>query len=443
MNTGTTRKLFILALDGVPFSLLQQAFDRNIMSNFQRLLRQGSFSSMNSVVPVLSSVAWVTFSTGVNPAKHGIFGFVERDMGLDYVILTSQHIQTKTLWRRLSEQDKRVIAINVPGTYPPEPINGIMIGDFLSPSLDKVCYPLQMESYLREADYVIDVDPQLAYRDKDLFMKELNRALKGRENLAFQLLETQDWDFFMLHIMETDRLNHFFIDSKDDPTHIFHQKFWDFYARVDELIGAFEAKLTDENVEFMMLSDHGFCRTAYEIDLNSVLMEHGYLSFPSGARQLKEMQSESIAYSLPPGRIYLNLAGREDCGAVGAVDKSKHLQEIREVLFGLKDSKTGETVIQNAWLNREIYDGPFMDNGPDLIAHPKDGYDLKAGFKRLAAPFQKGLLNGMHTYGDAFLYVRGHSLPQSQISIMDMAPAVMNLMKLDSPLEFEGKNPLG
>ncbi|MBI1730842.1 alkaline phosphatase family protein [Candidatus Acetothermia bacterium] len=431
-----------MALDGVPYSLLQQAVERHCMPNFQRLLSQGSFSRMNSVVPVVSSVAWVTFSTGVNPGEHGIFGFVERDPNLNYVILTSKHIQAKTLWRRLSEQGKRVIAINVPGTYPPEPINGIIIGDFLCPSLDKVAYPREMELHLREAGYVIDVDPQLAYRDRDLFLQELFRALKGRERLASQLIETEDWDFFMLHIMETDRLNHFFIDSKDDPAHVFHQKFWDFYAKVDHLIGDFEAVISDKNIELMMLSDHGFCRIESEIDVNSVLMEHGYLSFPSGARQLKEMSTASIAYSLPPGRIYLNRAGREAHGAVNIVDQTRHLQEIREILLGLKDSKTGKSLVQNAWLSREIYDGHFIGRGPDLIAHPEDGYDLKSGFKRNATPFQRGLLSGMHTYGDAFLYIRGHSLQQSPISIKDMAPAAMDLMRLEIPLELEGKSPL-
>ena len=50
----------------------------------------------------------------------------------------------------------------------------------------------------------------------------------------------------------------------------------------------------------------------------------------------------------------------------------------------------------------EAFQGPYAHMGPDIIIDPNDGYDLKAklGDGEL---FERGVLNGMHTYHDAML----------------------------------------
>ena len=45
------------------------------------------------------------------------------------------------LWEVLSRAGKRVFGMNVPATYPPRAVNGILIGGFLSPSLEKCAFP--------------------------------------------------------------------------------------------------------------------------------------------------------------------------------------------------------------------------------------------------------------------------------------------------------------
>jgi predicted AlkP superfamily phosphohydrolase/phosphomutase len=441
MSGPSNRKLFILSIDGVPHSLMNEAFSRGVMPNFQRLVDRDGVISMNSVIPVISSVAWATFSTGVNPGKHGIFGFVDRDADLNYRILTAKDNKARSLWRRLNDLGKRVVAINVPGTYPPEPIDGIVIGDFISPSIEKASYPNEIAPLLRELNYIIDADPLLAQSDRSAYMQQLFDALRARRELTLNLLESEDWDLFMLHIMETDRINHFFWDAKDNSQNEFHNEFWDFYRRVDDLIGLLADKL-DEEFEFMILSDHGFCKIDWDVDLNSLLVEQGFASFEENANMLAGLDPSSHAYALTPGRIYLNLEGRESRGSVRPSASANLKNELTNMLLELKDSKAGKNVIERVWGREEIYSGPLLDLSADLIAHPNRGYDLKAGVGN-SSIFKKSVRSGMHTFDEALLYCRNRKLLRvDDHSILDATPLIFNLLGLSIPTDLEGSSPL-
>jgi len=446
-----SRKLFVLSLDGTPYTLLAGALER--LPNFKKLFSQGSFVQMDSVIPTISSVAWATFATGVNPAQHNIFGFVDIDRERRFVIPNAGDLSAPPLWRRFTELGLRSIWVNLPITYPPEPIHGIMISGFLCTQLDEGVYPTELLPLLRRLNYMIDADPQRAYTDPHGFLQELSLALEGRRQLTFSLLETEPWDFFLLHIMETDRLHHFFWEAKDNPEHPYYQDFWRLYAELDSFIGELVARLP-KDCEFVMLSDHGFCQIEYEVELNAFLREHGFLRFYNGApADFSELHPASRAFGLIPGRLYLT-------------DNSEQTRsELIAALLELTDPQ-GRPVIARVWRREEIYSGAQLSRAPDLIAMPHNGFDLKA---RLSAPhlFTKTRLQGMHTFDDAFLFVRNHRLQTSpsppapltltptpsplrgrgksrgegvRASLIDLAPTLYTLMGLPIPTEFEGRS---
>ena len=136
------KRVCFIGLDGTPYSLLQRMIREGITPNLAALTRPGSLRPMHSIYPWVSSVAWSSFMTGQNPAKHGIFGFVDRDPAtLKTYIPTARNMLSPTLWEILSRAGKRVVVVNVPVTFPPKPVNGVLVGCFLSPSLDKTVYP--------------------------------------------------------------------------------------------------------------------------------------------------------------------------------------------------------------------------------------------------------------------------------------------------------------
>ncbi len=423
------RRAVVVSLDGVPYTFLQFAFKGGIMPFLSSLAKSGSFVRMNSVYPTISSVAWSTFTTGVNPAKHRIFGFVDRNPNpFKIFIPTGRHRGIETIPEKLSKLGKKVFYMNVPVTYPPFEVKGILVSGFLATNIEKATYPVDVARTLKEMGYVIDVDPWKAKENRDQFLADLYNALKARFRAARYYYREEDWDFFMVHIMETDRINHFFWPEGNGN---YSQKILDFYREVDREFERF-AEILDSNVLLFSLSDHGFCSIKKEIFLNHWLHKEGYLKFKNTPpKDFSDIDPKSVAYSLIPGRVYINLKGREEFGSVEPGEPYERLrEEIKESLLALKDPDTGEKIIERVFKREEIYHGPYLEEASDLIAHPKDGYDLKGNLFTDSLVGRSHLV-GMHTYDDAYFIIPQKEVaPHSDFSIVDVPATILNLLKI-------------
>lgn len=393
-------RTFVLGLDGIPYSLLKDTMFKECIPNLSRLLNQNG-KSMNSVYPTVSSVAWSTYMTGEDPSGHNIFGFVDRNPNpFSIKIPTAQDRKGVSLWKELSQKGKKVIVINVPLTYPPEEVNGILVSDFLCTDINKVSYPTNFSSYLKSKDYIIDVDAWLVKKSKREFMDKLHEAMEKRFEIALELLDKEAWDFFQLHIMETDRLFHFFWYDLESKTE-FYGDIISFFKKLDDFIGRLEKTLSPIH-RFLILSDHGFCGIKSEVQLNVWLEQQGLLKFNGRGKGLENYHRDTICYSLLPGRIFINLEGREEKGTIKRTEYQSVRKDIKQRLLSLTEPQTGEKIIDNVFYREEIYSGPYLENTADVIAHPKRGYDLK-GRPENKEIFERSHLNGMHTYDDAFI----------------------------------------
>lgn len=421
------QRTFVLGLDGMPYTLLLSMFSRMQMKNLKNISEDGSIKRMKSAIPTISSVAWTSYATGKNPAEHNIFGFVDRTANpFAITIPTSMNRRAETIWSKLSKKGQRIVAMNVPMTYPPEPVNGIVVSCFLCTDIRKSTYPKDFYKYLQEKQYVIDVDAWLVRESKQGFLEELIKTLHKRFEVAFELMDRDNWDFFQLHIMETDRLMHFFWndisgENGDEYSILVNS----FFELLDSLIGELYRKL-DKNDRLIILSDHGFCAIKNEVQLNNWLESEGLLKFESSdKKQLISYKKESIAYSLLPGRIYINLEGREEKGSVPIQCYKEVVEDIKERLIRLRNPFNGEQVIDKVFLKDEIYSGEYICNAPDIIAYPLKGYDLKGALDNKDI-FTNSILNGMHTYDDAILI--GVNCNISEISLIEqVADLILNV----------------
>jgi len=107
-NHKKGKKIFVLGLDGVPFTFMDRIIKEGKMPVFKSLLDKGEFKRMNSVLPTISSVAWSSFMTGKDAAGHNIYGFVDREANpFKLFIPTSRKMKASTIWHELSEMGKR------------------------------------------------------------------------------------------------------------------------------------------------------------------------------------------------------------------------------------------------------------------------------------------------------------------------------------------------
>ncbi|HHI02570.1 MAG TPA: nucleotide pyrophosphatase, partial [candidate division Zixibacteria bacterium] len=261
-----------------------------------------------------------------------------------------------------------------------------------------------------------------------------------RVETALRLMDSEEWDYFHLHIMESDRISHFLWELWETGDPRWGPKFEEFFQQIDAGLGDFQENLPP-GTKLIVLSDHGFCSIKNEVYMNKWLSDNGYLKFDSEKPEsLTEISSATKAYSLIPGRIYINLKGREWAGAVEPGDEYKVLRAgIKERLGDMTDPDTGEKIVDKVFLREEIYRGAYLPRAADIIVIPKEGYDFKGNLAAEKLTY-KGNLVGMHTYDDAFLYIDGMELVDRKPEIIDMLPTIMEIMKVEPASTIEGKS---
>ncbi len=432
-KTVSQNSFVVLALDGVPFGLLKELFAAGAMPHLARMAEQGTLKKMRSVQPPLSSSAWASFLTGAQPGEHGILGFTERDpQTMDWFTPDARHLKMPALPYLLSDRGQRVFSMNVPLTSPPRPLNGICIGGFLATSLEQAVYPPQLAGLLRQKDYRIDADVSLAKSDFRAFIRNLEETLERRLAMMHYFYERGPWDFFMTHIMETDRLHHFTYEWWEEGRPAIRAYYEKFYRRIDGAIGRLLEKIPHP-ARLLLLSDHGFTTLKKEVYLNRWLWEKGYLQFTHPRPQnLGHIHPQSRAYSLYPGRIFINLRGREKNGCVTPGLAYEQIRnEIRDALMEMRDPENGSRVISRALNGETVYGGagrthnPLQSRYADVLALPQKGYELK-GLLWHKQLFDKTVYNGMHSFDDAF-FLSGHKInPDKITAISDVFDFIMS-----------------
>jgi predicted AlkP superfamily phosphohydrolase/phosphomutase len=439
------RRVVFIGLDGTPYTFMQRLIAEGKAPNVARLAAQGSLLRMDSVWPWVSSVAWSSMMTGVNPAKHNIFGFIDRDPATyKQFIPTGRNMRAKTLWEVLSEAGKRVIVVNVPVTYPPRAVNGILVAGFLSPSLEKAVYPESYLPTLKSLGYIVDADPWKARESKDLAIQEVNAALDARIRTLFHLFDNEEWDYLHVHIMETDRLHHFLWQQMEEGHPTYAPAFYEFYRRIDDMLGRLAAKL-DDNTTLLWMADHGFCTIKKEVYVNRWLMDNGWLTLrsvpPDRQKGLEEIDPASVAYSMDPGRVFIRVRGREKGGCVAPGAEYEGLRdEIAASALKLRDPDGGAPIFQAVFEREDLYHGPHLEQAADLILAPYDGYDPKGPLCKETLTYKGDELVGMHTYDDAMLYVAGQTIPQTRFSVLNVMPTILELMGIPSPPGLDGES---
>lgn len=436
------RRVVVLGIDGTPYTFIQRMVQEGRMPHLARVIAGGTLLRMNSVHPTVSSVAWSSFMTGKNPAKHGIFGFVDREPATMKVFIpTSQAMKSPTLWEILSAAGKRVIVINVPVTYPPRPVNGILIADFLAPKLEKAVYPPALAATLQSWGYRIDTDPWLGHESKDKLLEDVNLVFDRRVEAMFRLMEQEEWDYFHCHIMETDRLFHFLWEEMETNDPVYAPRFFAFIQKLDQLIGELTRRL-DEHTDLLIMSDHGFCTLEKEVYVNHWLAEEEWLKFAVPApKSVADISGETIAYSMDPGRIFINLRGRERDGRVPPAEYEHWRERIIQGALALRDPDTGRPLFRAALRREEIYHGPLLPQAADIILVPHEGFDPKGSVNKEQLTYKGPALVGMHTYDDAALVIAGRRIAPARTPwVADVMPAILELMGVANPGDLDGQS---
>jgi predicted AlkP superfamily phosphohydrolase/phosphomutase len=270
-------RVFIIGWDGATFDLIRPWVAEGKLPNVAKLMETGTHGPLRSTLPPWTFPAWNTFMTGKNPGKHGIFDFFRIRPGtydLDFV--NGGHRRAATFWQILSAAGRSVVSISVPCTFPPEPVNGVMISGFDVPggggpgsSVDaRGMYPPE---FCEELNKNVGPHPvgaagvqEINSGRPDLGVELIIAGINQKSATAKYLATHRPWDCFMILYGESDGSGHQFWKYCDPKSPLFTEQpagmrdsILRVYQALDRQIGELRALLpADTNI--LMMSDHGF-----------------------------------------------------------------------------------------------------------------------------------------------------------------------------------------
>lgn len=428
----TKDKVWIIGLDGATWTLMKPWIEQGYLPNLAAFREQSSWGNLASTLQPITAAAWSSFMTGMNQGKHGLYDFVRRRQNSYSLEMTNASmIKATTLFEHVSRAEKRVATLNMPLTFPPRPVNGIMVsGLFANVVSPIICYPSDFYQHIRQVapTYVINPDykPQAPDALK-VYYDDLQQNLDDHYKVADYMLGLEDWDLFSVVFTATDQVQHAFwhcLPGADVPpeyqAHLsrFNNAILDIYRHVDRLFGEL-LKRADENTTILVMSDHGAGPLHRWVQLNRWLEQEGFLEYVSNnqgkaarsrrsalvqqlargykryvsptlrerirtalgnkfdsVRASMESQmfassvqwSKSKAYCLGAcGNIYLNVEGREPQGTVSMEEYESVRTQIIERLYTLIDPETNQQLVKCAHRREDVYRGPYTEQAPDIV----------------------------------------------------------------------------
>ncbi len=312
--SSPSHRLVIIGLDGATFDLIHPWVAAGDLPNLQRLMAEGSWGSLESVVHPFTAQAWTSMVTGAQQGKHRVFDFWERDFSTyGFRLMNASHRALPALWNLLGQAGKNVIVVNVPQTYPPEPVRGVMVSGRDTPGLSAAyTYPPELKVELDTVSatpYVIVPDDwKWTQRGRpDLARAELLREAEVRFDATLHLMETRPWDMVFFVVSATDGVAHFFW-KYHDPSHplydpaeaeLYGDTLREVYRLCDRRIGELLQRLEGQpDVNVLVVSDHGQGPLGPQaVHLNLWLEREGLLHFRSGRNQASLGERAAIVAS--------------------------------------------------------------------------------------------------------------------------------------------------
>jgi len=424
----------LIGIDAGCLPVLEKLWDEGRLENLEAVCRGGVCEPLESQIPPWTPSAWPSMYTGVNPGKHGVFGFVDYD-GYDWRVVTGDSVKEHSLWTLLDHHGMSSVVVNVPVTHPPDEIDGAVIPGFIAPE-DPPCHPEGVLEEVREAIGEYRVYPAYARDDQEWTdeerMGEYETLTRMRGEAFDYLAEQHEPDFGFLQFQKTDTVFHEFGGDWEKIRRV--------YEAMDEQVGRILENHDPKRV--FVASDHGMGPyEKEEFRVNEFLREAGYVEATQGGKgmpswnpirnQLREgndddtwepsltekvaaglakvgittkrvgsgldklglqdmaeryapdgvVRTASTQVDFPESKAYMrartelgvriNLQGRDP---EGVVPQSEYEAVRDDLIEDLRDIEApdGEPVFEEVGPSEKYFSGPYTDRAVDIVTVPND-----------------------------------------------------------------------
>ena len=485
------KKVLILGLDSATWDVLDPLMERGCMPNLQKLREQGCSGILDSTEPPLTPPAWTTLMTGVNPGKHKIVAFEEYDFDHNRLRFTnSSCIAVETMWSYLSRLGYRVASLNMPWTYPPFAVNGVMVAGYGCPGIQfDYTYPPELKDQIHEhiPDYNMLNRWQKGTMQEEerLFAENLSRSKRVLEHsieLASLVDSQYGWDVMLIQIQQVDTMSHrlwrYLTPAGWQRWPERAEMIFDLFRHLDDVLGKLAGLASGENNLLVIASDHGHGPLVAKVKPNNFLRQWGYLnrqSLPARLRRrlqrhIRKLKGKTATWSRGPKDIvekwgldwsrtralatfvhedtfiFLNVKGRQKNGVVRPGREYHELiEQLRKRFLAIRDPRTQAQVFVDAQTPEQLYGTSDIDyrRTGDLILIGADGYHPIRSLKGedFFEYSEDGSLGGCHRHEGMYV-LHGQGVKAGvrlNAHIADIMPTIYAALGIQLPENLDGK----
>ncbi len=207
--------VLMIGIDAAEISLVRKWMHDGSLPNLRALRERGAFGRLQSTARWLVGSPWPSFYTGTTPADHGMYHYlVWRQERMTHERPSPEWMPLQPFWRRIAASGRKVVAIDVPLAYSPEPFPGVEISgwathEILEPPasyppelMDRVFRQFGKPPFDNEEAHLIPAARLVEVRDQCVRTTELVAEL------GVTLMREQPWDLFMIGFAATHRGGH-------------------------------------------------------------------------------------------------------------------------------------------------------------------------------------------------------------------------------------------
>jgi predicted AlkP superfamily phosphohydrolase/phosphomutase len=502
--SGGKGRVFVVCVDAGTLELIRPWVKQGHLPTFERLMREGATGEMIAEFPPITVNNTLSMVTGKNAGKHGVLHWLRRETRSgNWKLVDSGAFGGQGVWDIVGQAGRKAVVLNLPLTYPPRPLDGVMVTGLLTPvDAEEITFPPGLRKEIEESigsRYPVLPRKVFVKGKEEEYLSSLLESLEIRYRTSRYILDRYPWDLFFVHFIETDFSQHFFWSYMDEghPKHDpasskrFGGAIREVYARIDRILAEY-LKLLKQEDSLMVVSDHGAGPLYQKFYTNNWLMKEGFLKLKRnwttrvkylvfrGGLTLQNVHQIAVSLGLSDlqprvnrtslfesllrkiflsyhdvdwkdteafamggfGQIYVDPVGDKGGGA------EKEYEDVRarivSRLQALKIPGNGRPYVRKLFRKEELFNGPCMDLLPDILVLPEDGFLDPGDFEFFSnALFEpRAPMSGAHREnGMLFLWGGGvkRGIDLGKVRIYDIAPSMLYLMGLPVPDDMDGK----
>jgi predicted AlkP superfamily phosphohydrolase/phosphomutase len=468
-----------VGIDGGSFKVLDALAERNVMLEYRALRDEGGHAVLRSTTPWFTVPAWISWMTGVAAERHGLIYWTAtaaRDYwergGSARRFVASSDVRYPNVFRILSNAGFRVASVNMPVTYPPPDIDGVVVSGFLAPrDVSRTAYP---HGFLRRYPaYRIDVEdgpdggPIQLRTDSGIaeYASAMTTIAVERHRVFMDLLR-DNFQLASVVYVGTDRLSHVAWPQVESllwrpPRTEGEEAVERYYRTLDRLLG--ETRRAAPDALLLVTSDHGQGpHPPRLIAPNAWLRDRGWLvtraalsrrlshrilprsvrrglwawyrklrNLPRGADPFVDWE-RTIAYGIP----------MPHCRAMGIAVRGDQLlqRRIADALLELIDAATGQRPVERVLFASDICREHASSTYPELVVLLADGFGAIGSVDGPTMVEDQASPSGYHE-PDGVLIAHGTEVVSGahpEVSICDITPTILSLSGTRPPDYMDG-----